>query len=87
MSLTQWLTRSAPTVSKRPTRRATMSLVPTPSVLETSTGSFIPPKSARNSEPKLPMPVSTCGPWVERARAATVFMARVLRSMSTPASL
>ena len=39
MSLTQWLTRSAPTVSCRPVMNATFSLVPTPSALDTSTGS------------------------------------------------
>ena len=38
MSLTQWLTRSTPTVSWRPVMNATFSLVPTPSALETSTG-------------------------------------------------
>ena len=39
MSLTQWLTRSAPTVSCRPVMNATFSFVPTPSALDTSTGS------------------------------------------------
>jgi hypothetical protein len=39
MSLTQWLTRSAPTVSWVSIMNATLSFVPTPSALETSTGS------------------------------------------------
>ena len=38
MSLTQWLTRSSPTVSWTPLSKATFSLVPTPSALATSTG-------------------------------------------------
>ena len=39
MSLTQWFTRSAPIVSCRPVMNATFSFVPTPSALDTSTGS------------------------------------------------
>ena len=39
MSLTQWFTRSAPTVWCIFMSNATLSLVPTPSTLETSTGS------------------------------------------------
>ena len=39
MSLTQWLTRSAPQVSWRPISIATFSFVPTPSVDATRTGS------------------------------------------------
>jgi hypothetical protein len=38
MSLTQWFTRSSPTVPWRPAMKATLSLVPTPSVLATNTG-------------------------------------------------
>ena len=38
ISLTQWFTRSSPTVSWRPVRNATFSLVPTPSAELTSTG-------------------------------------------------
>ena len=38
MSLTQWLTRSAPTVWWMPSSKAILSLVPTPSALETRTG-------------------------------------------------
>ena len=38
MSFTLWLTRSSPTVSKRPACNATSTLVPTPSVLSTSVG-------------------------------------------------
>ena len=42
MSLTQWFTRSAPMVSCRSIAKAIFSFVPTPSTLETSTGSRIP---------------------------------------------
>ncbi len=38
MSLTQWLTRSWPTVWWMPSSKATLSLVPTPSQEETRTG-------------------------------------------------
>ena len=41
MSLTQWFTRSAPTVECSPISKAILSLVPTPSTLETSTGSSV----------------------------------------------
>ncbi len=39
-----------------------LKLVPTPSTLATSTGSFILPKSARKRPPKPPILPSTCGP-------------------------
>src|SRR5438067_1647948 len=42
MSLTQWLTRSSPTVSCTLARAATSTLVPTPSVDSTSTGCSYP---------------------------------------------
>ena len=41
MSLTQWFTRSAPMVWCRFISKAIFSLVPTPSTLETSTGSSV----------------------------------------------
>jgi hypothetical protein len=43
--LTQWDTRSMPTVSCRPVMKASFSFVPTPSTLETSTGSSMPERS------------------------------------------
>ena len=60
MSLTQRLTRSSPIVSNRPMAEAILSLVPTPSVLETSTGSRQPPSAY--IAPKAPMPARTSGP-------------------------
>ena len=53
MSLTLWLTRSSPTVSKRPACSATRTLVPTPSVLSTSVG-FRMPAGTRTIPPKAP---------------------------------
>ena len=44
MSLTQWLTRSWPMVSWRSSATASLSFVPTPSMLDTSTGSRMPLK-------------------------------------------
>ena len=46
MSLTQWLTRSSPIVSCRFISTATLIFVPTPSMLATSTGSFMLGKAA-----------------------------------------
>ena len=48
-------TRSIPTVSKRPVAMATAILVPTPSVLDTSTGGGSRPGTS-NSPPKPPIP-------------------------------
>ena len=57
MSFTQWLTRSSPTVSCRPVRNATLSLVPTPSAELTSTGRFQP--ESWKPAPKVPISVRT----------------------------
>ena len=43
----------------RPEKKASLSLVPTPSVPETSTGCFIPPMSGRNRPPKPPISDTT----------------------------
>ena len=87
MSLTQWLTRSRPTVSWMPVMKATRSLVPTPSALATSTGSRIPAEDSENRPPKDPISESTPGVNVpfasERMRRTTSLPA----SMSTPDSL
>ena len=55
MSLTQWFTRSAPTVWCRFISKAIFSLVPTPSTLETSTGSRYFFLSMANRPPKPPI--------------------------------
>ena len=61
MSLTQWLTRSAPMPRQRPpASAASFTLVPTPSVEATSTGSSPSPPAA-NSPPKAPTSESTRG--------------------------
>ena len=57
-SSTHMATRSMPTVSKRPVAIATVILVPTPSVLDTSTGLRYPPGSSK-SPPNPPMPPTT----------------------------
>ena len=69
MSLTQWFTRSAPTVSCRFMAKAIFNFVPTPSTLATSTGSRIPEKFGANSPPKPPIFPSTSGPCVPLTRA------------------
>ena len=46
MSLTQWFTRSTPTVSCLSIAKAIFNFVPTPSILATNTGSRIPGKLA-----------------------------------------
>src|SRR5205809_4969127 len=78
-------TRSMPTVSWRPARKATLSLLPTPSVDETSTGwrnfGGIFTKAA-----KAPMPPSTSGRKVAFASGAMRRTASSPASMSTPAS-
>src|SRR5438034_2485794 len=85
MSLTPIATRSIPTVSCRPARKATWSLVPTPSVDDTRTGS-------RNFDGTLtklakpPMPPMTSGRFVARASGAIRRTASSPASMSTPDS-
>ena len=64
MSLTQWFTKSAPTVSCLFIANATFNFVPTPSMLATRTGSRILRKCAVNNPPKPPILPSTCGPCV-----------------------
>ena len=66
MSLTQWFTRSCPTVSCRPVAKATLSLVPTPSAELTSTGFFQP--ASWKPAPNEPMSVRTPRVKVFRAR-------------------
>ena len=84
MSFTQWLTRSSPTVSCRPARKATFSLVPTPSALATSTGSRQAAASSLKSPPNKPISESTPGVKVERASCLMRRTASLPASMSTP---
>src|SRR5688572_4984268 len=65
--------------------KATLSLVPTPSVLATSTGRLAP-GGTRYSPPKEPSSESVSGVAVERTSSATPFIARAAASMSTPAA-
>ena len=85
MSFTQWLTRSAPTVSWRPERKATLSLVPTPSALETSTGASSPPGTAY-MPPNEPMPERVWRSWVLATSDLMALFARSAASRSTPAA-
>ena len=58
-------------VFHRPSRAATLVLVPTPSVEATSTGAVIVfRRLASNKPPKAPMPARTSGPYVARTASA-----------------
>ena len=59
ISLTHIATQSMPTVSCLSIRKAIFSLVPTPSVPETSTGCSMPVMSSSYNPPKPPSPVRT----------------------------
>ena len=61
MSFTHMATQSMPTVSCLSMRKAILSFVPTPSVPETRTGSFMPARLGRNRPPKPPRPPRTPG--------------------------
>jgi hypothetical protein len=67
--------------------KATRNFVPTPSAEETSTGSRILPKSARNMPPNEPISVRTFGLKVERASRLMRSFASFAASISTPESL
>src|SRR3984957_9907502 len=86
MSLTQWLTRSAPTVECRPISNAILSLVPTPSTLDTSTGSMYLVLSMANRPPKPPISLSTPRVKVLCAKYLMRCFVRFARLISTPAS-
>ena len=85
MSLTQWLTRSAPQVSCRPAIAATFNFVPTPSVEATRTGSAYFEKSGLNRPPKPPTSPSTPFVKVDRIASFEAAIAFIFASMSTPA--
>src|SRR5579871_5829132 len=76
-------TRSIPTLSNRPTCRATSSLVPTPSVAATRTGRRYPAGTS-NSPPNPPTPDSTPGRVVAAASGAMSSTARDPASIDTP---
>ena len=80
-------TQSMPMVSCLSSSMAIFSLVPTPSVPLTSTGSFMPVSSGRNSPPKPPMPSTTPGVWVRATWARISSTALYPAVMSTPAAL
>src|SRR5215467_306585 len=86
MSLTQWFTRSPPTVEWMSIMMATFSLVPTPSALETRIGSLNFFTSSANSAPKLPMPPSTPLVNVRVARWRMRLLASSATAIFTPAS-
>jgi hypothetical protein len=66
---------------------ATFNFVPTPSVLDTSTGSRTPSKLQANMPPKLPISERTPDVYVGRARSRMRFTAELALSILTPASL
>ena len=84
MSLTQWFTRSWPTVSCRPASIATLSFVPTPSALETSTG-LGTSVGTRNMPPKPPNSPRVPAVSVDTTCALMRAFASSAASMSTPA--
>ena len=86
MSLTQWLTRSAPTVLWMPVSNASFSFVPTPSADATSIGSAISGNAPENIPPKLPISVSVRSLKVLRANSRIFATARLALSIETPAS-
>src|SRR5579862_1862942 len=86
MSLTQWFTRSPPTVECRSISKAIFSLVPTPSTLETRTGSAYFVLSTANSPPNPPISLRTPRVNVLCARYLMRCLVRLARLMSTPAS-
>ena len=80
-------TAFAPTVSYFSIIMATMSLVPTPSMLETMTGSLYLLRSIWKRPPKPPTGASISGLRVAARRGFTSLSRSVARSISTPAFL
>ena len=78
MSSTTIATRSMPIVVKRPVARATIALVPTPSVDDTSTGSLYRSLGNAKSPPKPPMSPMTSGRKVLRT------LSLIRRTASSP---
>src|SRR5262245_3606359 len=86
MSLTQWFTRSWPTVSCFFAAMATAIFVPTPSVDAHSSGFFIP-AGARISPPNPPNSPTTSFVQVASIAVRADSIASAFASMSTPACL
>ncbi len=87
MSLTHIATQSMPTVSCLSSRNASLSLVPTPSVPLTSTGSRMPATSGANRAPNPPRPESTPGMFVRATWRFIRSTASYPAVISTPAAL
>ena len=85
MSLTHMATRSMPTVSWRPVKKAIFSLVPTPSVEPTKTGWRMVSVFKENSPPNPPISPMTPGVLVAFTNGLMAEMNRSPLSMSTPA--
>ena len=78
---------SCPSERTRPRAAASSTLVPTPSVEATSTGSSIEAIAfAEKAPPKLPTPRTTSAPWVRSTAPRIRVTARLPSSMSTPAA-
>src|SRR5262245_1436176 len=86
MSLTQWLTRSWPTVSCFFAAMATAIFVPTPSV-DAQTRGFFMPEGARISPPNPPNSPTTSLFQVASIAVRADSIASAFASMSTPACL
>ena len=82
MSFTQWFTMSWPTVSWRFIIVATLSLVPTPSMLLTSSSSL---PGDWNSPPNEPQLLTAPAVMVDWIIFFAFFSAFILASISTPA--
>jgi len=76
-----------PTVSCLAAAMATFSLVPTPSVVETSSGSLNPAAFGSKNAPKPPSCASAPGRAVERASGLIAWTSASPASISTPDSL
>ena len=81
--MTLWLTRSSPTVSNRPASSATSTLVPTPSVLSTSTG-FCMPAGTRTMPPNAPTSPTESAVRVPATSWPIRSLAASARARSTP---
>ena len=86
MSLTHMATQSMPMVSCLSSSWARRSLVPTPSVPETRTGSVMPEKSGAKRPPKPPMPETAPGILVRSTKGFISRTPSYPAVMSTPAA-
>ncbi len=86
-SLTHMATQSMPTVSCLSSKKASLILVPTPSVPETSTGSFMPVRLGASRPPKPPIPPSTSEVWVRLTESFISSTDSYPAVTSTPACL